>query len=380
MVANQNNIAVESGVIPTLTINNLTSTNGTITTLGSTTGTIGTLNSTTGTITTLGSTTGTITTLGTTTCNVGGALTVGTTATLTGQLITKAGLVGSPAIVCPVASDTGIYFPGTGNMAIALQGRPSHTFSQVSGDANYVMKDATNATRMTKQVLVTGLTDTISGVYTVNPTSFSMVNTNTDAVALSSTGLWSTYRSGFTGTPTTHAVQFKSDIGGTGTIVASVQVNGQMNSPVFNVTSDSRTKKDIVGVKRNLLQDIGNIPIKRFKRLYDDAPTELGVIAEDIETIFPSAVTEQDYGGEDAQGQKMPKVKSVNITMLLYASIGAIQKLSEKVAYLESKTGFALPAGPDDDESLLGEELLLKRVKIEKPILSSRKKGRFSKN
>ena len=80
-----------------------------------------------------------------------------------------------------------------------------------------------------------------------------------------------------------------------------------------------------------------SIPLKRYT-WKDDVYTEeqvhdrskLGWIAQDVESVFPKAVEQKEmFGYEDC--------KTLNADQIYATMYGAIQKLIQKVEYLESQ-------------------------------------------
>jgi hypothetical protein len=99
--------------------------------------------------------------------------------------------------------------------------------------------------------------------------------------------------------------------------------------------SDQREKKDIE-LAGNYLDKVCAIPVKTF--LYNDqtdTDLNLGVIAQDVQTIAPELVMESNWGTEED-----PKMRlSIYQTDLQYALMKAIQELNAKVTALEAQLG-----------------------------------------
>jgi hypothetical protein len=118
--------------------------------------------------------------------------------------------------------------------------------------------------------------------------------------------------------------------------------NGGLSNFSANNTnlSDVREKRDIA-LAGNYLDKINAIPVKTF--FYNDQndnEPNLGVIAQDVQTVAPELVTESDWGTAEE-----PKMRlSIYQTDLQYALMKSIQELSEKldaanarIAALEAK-------------------------------------------
>jgi hypothetical protein len=124
----------------------------------------------------------------------------------------------------------------------------------------------------------------------------------------------------------------------TGFIGAGAGVYQGNNSSSWSTTSDRRIKKNI---KDNTtgLDAINQIRVRDFEYRTEDEITEvpshaaikkegiqLGVIAQEIETILPDTVTEESTG-----------VKSVNPDNLTWYLVNAVQELSTQVDELKAE-------------------------------------------
>jgi hypothetical protein len=99
----------------------------------------------------------------------------------------------------------------------------------------------------------------------------------------------------------------RSDVGGTATIVGAGYANG-----TFAAVSDINKKKNIEPA-RNYLEDLMKLQVVKYnwKTDEDNAPKELGWIAQEVEEIFPAMVSE-------IQGNKLLK-KEIFLPMMLKA-------------------------------------------------------------
>jgi hypothetical protein len=99
----------------------------------------------------------------------------------------------------------------------------------------------------------------------------------------------------------------RSDVGGTATIVGAGYANG-----TFAAVSDINKKKNIEPA-RNYLEDLMKLKVVKYnwKTDEDNAPKELGWIAQEVEEIFPAMVSE-------IQGNKLLK-KEIFLPMMLKA-------------------------------------------------------------
>jgi hypothetical protein len=143
-----------------------------------------------------------------------------------------------------------------------------------------------------------------------------------NGILLANADYTATYRS--TGTAGAYIHAFASDIGGTRTVKYAIYANGTAGA-----VSDQNLKKNIEPA-RGYLSDLMNIEVVKYNWISDEenAPKELGYIAQQVETVFPSMVDEQTYDDGDGNSvtQKMLK-KEVFIPMMLKA----IQELNAKV-------------------------------------------------
>jgi len=143
-----------------------------------------------------------------------------------------------------------------------------------------------------------------------------------NGILLANADYTATYRS--TGTAGAYVHAFASDIGGTRTVKYAVYANGTVGA-----VSDQNLKKNIEPA-RNYLTDLMNIEVVKYNWISDSNTDhkELGYIAQQVETVFPSMVDEHTYndGNGNSVTQKMLK-KEVFIPMMLKA----IQELNAKV-------------------------------------------------
>jgi len=124
----------------------------------------------------------------------------------------------------------------------------------------------------------------------------------------------------------------------TGGARAYIRSNGGFSNYQANNTnlSDEREKTNIE-LAGNYLDKICSIPVKTF--LYNDQTDDelnLGVIAQDVQSVAPELVTENNWAGKD-DPEKMRL--SIYQTDLQYALMKAIQELNAKVTALEAQLG-----------------------------------------
>ena len=103
---------------------------------------------------------------------------------------------------------------------------------------------------------------------------------------------------------------------------------GKPSTNTWTVSSDARLKTDIILADIDICYtNIKNLPLKRYTWRDDVYTTEqvadrskLGWIAQDVEMIFPKAVTTSDAHGYN-------DCRSLNADQIYACSYGAIQKL-----------------------------------------------------
>ena len=102
------------------------------------------------------------------------------------------------------------------------------------------------------------------------------------------------------------------------------------NETAWSTTSDKRLKREIKDATKGL-EAINAIQIRNFRYRKDNQygldpePSRVGVIAQELEQVFPEAVK------ENARGHKTVSTDSIN-----WALLKAVQELSAKVEALES--------------------------------------------
>jgi hypothetical protein len=105
-------------------------------------------------------------------------------------------------------------------------------------------------------------------------------------------------------------------------------------------TSDERRKKNVEPA-RSYLADVCNIPVVKYnwKTDEDDAPKELGWLAQDVQKVFPNMVVTHHDGPNDDQEVLLLK-KEVFLPMLMKCiqeQQAMIEELKSKVAALEAQ-------------------------------------------
>ena len=112
-----------------------------------------------------------------------------------------------------------------------------------------------------------------------------------------------------------------ASINGTGNIFAQYTVNGT----AFNTYSDLRLKENIVDA-RNYLSDINKLRVVKYN-LKKCGSRHIGLIAQEIETVFPGLIENTDKTYNDVENIKLIKYSVLNVMMLK-----AIQELSTQLS------------------------------------------------
>jgi len=370
---------ITTGVIPTLTsstatfgtttstaatitsgtITNLASTTGTIATLNSTTGTIATLNSTTGTIATLNSTTGTIATLNSTTGTI--ATLNSTTGTITNLSATTSTFLGT------ITGSTNVINIGSGQIYKDSSGKV--LIGTTSNDTGGRLEVKQGSSETGIGIQSSGTDDsklffrTASGTYGGDI----LFNGSYLKVSVGATERMRIDSSGNVGIGMTPTAQLE----------LSTDSAKKPSTNTWTIASDRRLKTNITNADNDRCYEIvKQVPLKRYTwkgEVYSQEQvkdrSKLGWIAQDVEAVFPKAVgtnrfaynqvfenvvtPELDSNGNtvlDENGVAKTKTekrlvsedviedcKDLNSDQIYAAMYGTIQKLIEKVEFLESK-------------------------------------------
>ena len=100
------------------------------------------------------------------------------------------------------------------------------------------------------------------------------------------------------------------------------------DSNVYAQWSDQSLKENIVPAT-NKLEEVKQLQVKNFNFI-GDSTKQIGLIAQEVETIFPSLVDEAIRPGDESA------TKTVKYSVLVPILIKAIQELEARVAALET--------------------------------------------
>ena len=132
--------------------------------------------------------------------------------------------------------------------------------------------------------------------------------------------------------------EWRTNVPSTNSAVVRFYSNGDMmtNTGVFQGSSDIRLKENIVDTSPKL-QDMLKVRIVDFKFKGTDHRKHIGVIAQELETIFPSLVAENEPSQEDIKNGKTEKYKSVKYSCFSIMLIKALQEEQEIINKLDSR-------------------------------------------
>ena len=138
---------------------------------------------------------------------------------------------------------------------------------------------------------------------------------------------WNTPNNG-----TSEFLKCRDTVSGTAVNRAVIMSNGGIGNFTTNDFnySDERMKKDISNATAQL-DNIKKLQLKtfRYKEQEDSEPTNLGVVAQDIQSDFPTLVTEQGEGDEARLGVKEQQI--------MWMAVKAIQEQQDIIEDLKSR-------------------------------------------
>jgi hypothetical protein len=119
----------------------------------------------------------------------------------------------------------------------------------------------------------------------------------------------------------------------TGTNIYTIWSNGSVSA-----RSDIRYKKNIETTRSGYLEDLSQLRVVKYNWYNhdDDAPKELGFIAQEVEEVFPGLVMsepEKDQEGNET-GESCKSVKFSVFTPIL---VKALQEANAKIEQLEAR-------------------------------------------
>ena len=224
---------------------------------------------------------------------------------------TTVGSASAPAFTNNSDTNTGMYFPFEDTIAFSEGG-----YERMRIASNGAVLVATTTTgSFGAKLRVGGRIETSSGIYaTSNGSSFR--NGGMMGGATIETRSHTSY-----GTYTQKQVSFK---GSSGTEYGSISIAGSATS--YNTSSDERLKENIQDAN-DAGSKIDSIKVRQFDWKLGGEHQDYGVIAQELETVAPEAVS-KGYNEED--------MWSVDYSKLVPTLIKEIQSLRNRVAELEN--------------------------------------------
>jgi hypothetical protein len=122
-------------------------------------------------------------------------------------------------------------------------------------------------------------------------------------------------------------MSFNVGISGGGSQVGTVSYNG--TATLYNSTSDQRLKKNIVDSGSGLAK-LANVKIRAFDWIEHDNHTDFGVVAQELVTVAPEAVSAGDTG------ETIERTWAVDTSTLVPAMIKAIQEQQAIIQQLQA--------------------------------------------
>ena len=135
-------------------------------------------------------------------------------------------------------------------------------------------------------------------------------------------------------------VRFYSNVGGTNTNIATIEVNGDFLSATnsYGSLSDERFKQDIVD-SGSQWDDVKAMRVRKYRRKNmvategDNAPVEIGVIAQELEASGMGGLVKTNPKDDENKEE----FKAVKYTVLYMKAIKALQEAMARIETLEAK-------------------------------------------
>ena len=232
------------------------------------------------------------------------------------------------------SSTNGVYLNGNANGWSQLSGDGTRsTFVRVWGSgaspANFIACNTAGSERMritSGGAVCIGRTSQIFGstglCVETGSNSINAVVTNSGQSALSAVNTAVN-----TGTSCS-LMSFNVGISGGGSQVGTVTYNGTLVQ--YNTTSDQRLKKNIVDAGSGLAK-LANVKIRAFDWVEHNNHTDFGVVAQELVTVAPEAVSIGDTG------KTIERIWGVDTSTLVPAMIKAIQEQQAIITDLKSR-------------------------------------------
>lgn len=123
-----------------------------------------------------------------------------------------------------------------------------------------------------------------------------------------------------------------------GNVEVAIYGNGniQNTNNSYGAISDERLKEDIRDA-RSYLDDLMRVRVRKYKnkRRSTDEAEQLGIVAQELATVFPGLVEEVD--DRDDKGRKTGTTLGVKYSILVPMLVTAVQDLQRQIAALETR-------------------------------------------
>ena len=119
----------------------------------------------------------------------------------------------------------------------------------------------------------------------------------------------------------------------TGVNIYTIWSNGSVSA-----RSDARYKKNIETARDGYLEDLSQLRVVKYNwyNHEDDAPKELGLVAQEVEEVFPGLVLNEPE--QDAEGNDTGEVcKSIKFSVFTPMLVKALQEAHARIEQLETR-------------------------------------------
>jgi len=253
-----------------------------------------------------------------------GRLLVGTTSTSTASTITVQGNSSSPTGVGIIRACIGTASPGTNDELGAFTiGDTAHTgVAAIIGNRDGGTWSASSKpTRLVFSTTADGASIPTERMRIDNKGASSLFGSSTTASVLSSRSVHGG------GTTYTTFEGFRNATSTTdGTATFAVYTNG-----TYATLSDQNQKKNIETTRDGYLEDLKRLRVVKYNwnEQSDGEPKELGLIAQEVESVFPALISE-------LSGDEGP-VKGIKAGVFTYMLIKALQEATQRIETLEAE-------------------------------------------
>ena len=233
--------------------------------------------------------------------------------------------IGGDAITTVVP--TVCIFPSSGSGSVTIRGgEPTLSFDQTGGNNNRIIYDDSSDLIFQNGTL-DSVTERVRFFDTGQAHHFSSTNC---LVAATSQGAGTT-------TWLFRGIRSRTTNTSGGSTVFYVYSNGnvQNTNNSYGSISDAKLKENIVDATSQW-EDLKALQIRKYNFIEGETHTQLGVIAQEVETVSPGLVN--DIADRDEEGNDLGTVtKTVNYSVLYMKAVKALQEAMERIETLEAK-------------------------------------------